>query len=181
MSAQHVTASLKKMSISGKSKTRKAAPADSWEDEADRDSDTETDGVGITTSPERPSPSNIQIAPPPPTPVSPSAGRERGLHHPAFSPLSFPVAFEGANTPDQTRPRTGTEGGEDKRPEKTTAVAARLIAAGLGQRAPKRTQEQREYDQAMRIQEKKKRDQAREEEERKKREKEAAQKAIWHD
>ena len=37
----------------------------------------------------------------------------------------------------------------DKRPEKTTAVAGRMIAAGLGVRAPMRTDEVREFDKAM--------------------------------
>jgi hypothetical protein len=56
-----------------------------------------------------------------------------------------------------------------------------LIAAGIGQKAPKRTKEQREYDQALKIQEKKKRDQAKEEEERKKQEKEKALRDVWGD
>ena len=58
-------------------------------------------------------------------------------------------------------------------------MASRLIAAGIGQKAPKRTKEQREYDDAMKMQEKKKRDQAKEAEERKKKEKEKAIRDAW--
>lgn len=69
----------------------------------------------------------------------------------------------------------------EKRPEKTTSTAARLIAAGLGQRAPKRTEEERKYDQAMKVQEKKKRDAAKAEEQKKKDELEKARQSIWED
>jgi hypothetical protein len=69
----------------------------------------------------------------------------------------------------------------DKRPEKTTSTAARLIAAGLGQRAPKRTEDERKYDQAMRVQEKKKRDAAKAEEQKKKDDLEKAKQSIWED
>lgn len=72
-------------------------------------------------------------------------------------------------------------GGGDKRPEKSTAVASRLIAAGIGQSAPKRTKEQRDYDRALKLQEKKRRDQAKEDEIRKQKEKEKALKDVWGD
>lgn len=61
------------------------------------------------------------------------------------------------------------------------STASRLIAAGIGQKAPRRTEEQRKYDQAMKVQEKKKRDAAREAEERQKKELEQAKKAMWDD
>jgi hypothetical protein len=69
----------------------------------------------------------------------------------------------------------------DKRPEKTTAVAGRMIAAGLGVRAPKRTDEEKEYDKAMREKERKKRTEEKERERREKEETEARKKAIWND
>ena len=65
----------------------------------------------------------------------------------------------------------------ERRPDKTTSVAARLIAGGLGVRAPKRTEEQREYDKAMREKEKKKRD----EERQAKVDEEKAKKSVWED
>ena len=79
----------------------------------------------------------------------------------------------------QASPRSATD--PNKRPEKTTSTAARLIAAGLGQRAPRRTEEERKYDQAMRVQEKKKRDAAKAEEQKKKDDLEKAKKSIWED
>lgn len=85
----------------------------------------------------------------------------------------------GRSTPPSRRGGDGEQ--SDKRPEKTTATAARLIAAGLGQRAPRRTEEERKYDQAMKVQEKKRRDAAKAEEERKKAELEQAKKSIWED
>lgn len=92
-----------------------------------------------------------------------------------FAAMNFDGAF------DNTTASRSSNTSEERRPDKTTSVASRMIAAGIGQKAPKRTQEQREYDQAMKIQEKKKREQAKEEEERKKREKARAQAAIWDD
>ena len=85
----------------------------------------------------------------------------------------------GSAARSQPSPRTAAD--PDKRPEKTTSTAARLIAAGLGQRAPRRTEEERKYDQAMKMQEKKRRDAAKAEEQRKKDELEKAKKSIWED
>jgi hypothetical protein len=81
----------------------------------------------------------------------------------------------------RSQPSARGAGEPDKRPEKTTSTAARLIAAGLGQRAPRRTEEERKYDQAMRVQEKKKRDAAKAEEQKKKEDLEKAKKSIWED
>jgi hypothetical protein len=85
----------------------------------------------------------------------------------------------GSATRSQAPPRNAAD--PDKRPEKTTSTAARLIAAGLGQRAPRRTEEERKYDQAMKVQEKKKRDAAKAEEQKKKDDLEKAKKSIWED
>lgn len=69
----------------------------------------------------------------------------------------------------------------EKRPEKTTAVAGRLIAGALGVRAPKRTDEEKEYDRVMREKERKRRTEEKERERREKEETEARKKAIWDD
>lgn len=81
---------------------------------------------------------------------------------------------------DGPTPRSGA-GGPDKRPEKTTAVAGRLIAGALGVRAPKRTDEEREYDRAMREKERKRRNEEREREKREAEAREARKKAVWDD
>jgi hypothetical protein len=56
-------------------------------------------------------------------------------------------------------------------------VAARLIAGGLGVRAPKRTEEQREYDKALKEKEKRKR----EDEKKAKEDEEKAKRSVWED
>lgn len=68
-----------------------------------------------------------------------------------------------------------------KRPDKTTAVAGRLIAAGLGVRAPRRTEEEREYDKAMREQQRKKREEERQREKAEQEAVEKRKKAMWDD
>jgi len=82
-----------------------------------------------------------------------------------------------------SRSRGGGGGGNDsssqRRPEKTDAVARRLIAGALGVRAPRKTEEEREYEKATKEKERKRRD---EERERQRQEKEAAAKereSMW--
>jgi hypothetical protein len=148
--------------------------ADSWDLEG---SDTETDEpsvaskssphdsldpISTVTSNEL---NELSPHPPPPTPASPT-------------PFDFPD-----NTPygGAVRGRGDSKGGLDKRPEKTTAVAGRLIAGALGVRAPKRTDEEREFDRVMREKERKRRAEEKEREKREKEETEARKKAIWDD
>lgn len=161
-------------------------PLDSWEDDSGSATETETDPkspLQPTSSSTSTSASDIP-SPPPPTPISPSAASARNTStsstHTTLPPQGYDSASNsssGASTPAHR----AAAGGEDKRPEKSTAVASRLIAAGLGQKAPKRTKEQREYDQAMKVQEKRKRDAVREEERRREQEKERAKRDMWGD
>jgi hypothetical protein len=100
----------------------------------------------------------ISPHPPPPTPASP----------PPFGfPDNVPAPRRAANP--------------DKRPEKTTAVAGRLIAGALGVRAPKRTEEEREFDRAVREKEKRRRAEEKGREEREREEVERRKKAVWED
>lgn len=78
------------------------------------------------------------------------------------------------------RART-TSGEATARPEKTTQTAARMIAGALGVRAPKRTEEQRKYDKAVRENERKRREREREEEVEKERRREEARRGVWED
>ncbi|KAF2484377.1 hypothetical protein BDY17DRAFT_323234 [Neohortaea acidophila] len=169
--SQNLHSSLGKLQLSPSSKGTptfpKNEPVDSWEDEADNDSspdEGQRTPIHADTSP----------GPPPPTPSSPSMLSPHRLDSPyqSFPAYGLDAALEGRSI------RRDVDS-EERRPEKSTAVASRLIAAGIGQKAPRRTQEQREYDQAMKVQEKKRRDQAREEEERKKREREKAIRDAW--
>jgi hypothetical protein len=106
--------------------------------------------------------------PPPPTPASPT-------------PFEFPDNAPYGATRSRGDSEAGRTGGLDKRPEKTTAVAGRLIAGALGVRAPKRTDEEKEYDKAMREKERKRRTEEKERERREKEETEARKKAVWDD
>ncbi|KAK3672312.1 hypothetical protein LTR78_007852 [Recurvomyces mirabilis] len=176
-SAKTISTSLKKLDISSKSKQEE--PADSWD--AEEDSDTDEDDSGNAT-PVRPTSSSDYPGAPPPTPSSPSFSSGKtalGAPYQTFPPYGFQAYGDAESAAPARGARTADE--DERRPEKSTAVASRLIAAGIGQKAPRRTKEQREYDQAMKMQEKKKRDQAKAEEERKKSEAVRAKQAVWDD
>lgn len=152
--------------------------ADSWDDEASG-SDTETDepSTAAGNKPTSPRDSLDPIStvpsnegaptPPPPTPASPT-------------PFDFPDNTPYGSIDGGVKGR-GASNAPDKRPEKTTAVAGRLIAGALGVRAPKRTEEEREYDRAMREKERKRRTEEKEREKREAEEREARKKAVWDD
>ncbi|KAF1846625.1 uncharacterized protein K460DRAFT_395976 [Cucurbitaria berberidis CBS 394.84] len=145
--------------------------ADSW-DEEPSGSDTETEEAPKASSASAHGPLEPLSAvasldfppnPPPPTPASP----------PSFD---FPD-----NAPFNARGRgdSGVGRSLDRRPDKTTAVAGRLIAGALGVRAPKRTDEEREYDRVTKEKERKRRAEEKERESREAEEREARKKAIW--
>jgi len=175
-----VTTSLSKLQISPPSSTSKPSNstevADSWENDlGGSDTETEDASTSSTTKPLgiRKSTSGTSTdypAAPPPTPASPS-GRFSYDDDPPFahpSQLAHSRDSSGSNSPT-------------RRPEKTTAVAGRLIAGALGVRAPKRTEEQRAYDKAIREKEMRRRQKEKEEAERKKMESEKAKKSVWED
>lgn len=167
-------------------KSLKAAQvvADSWEDE-DVESDTENNSNDDTQQPLPLSPSLDSESPqihgsgfaaPPPTPSSPSynnSSSNTGAQLP-WQPLAAGMAASPPGSP------VGGEGGL-RRPEKTDAVARRLIAGALGVRAPRPTEEQRAYDRAVREKERRRREEEREAERRRKEEAERAKAAIWDD
>ncbi|KAH8808392.1 hypothetical protein F5884DRAFT_900634 [Xylogone sp. PMI_703] len=157
--------SLDKLSIekpNQKSSKKKQPVADSWEDE-DLSSGEETDKA--------PSPQQTSAFPnaPPPTPISPTISQA--------SPESFtnPYGYDIDGAPGTRQERS------DSRPEKTDAVARRLIAGALGVRAPKKTEEQRAYDRAVREKEMKKRNQEKEAAAKAQEEAEKAKAAMWED
>jgi hypothetical protein len=78
--------------------------------------------------------------------------------------------------------RTARGGGaDDRRPEKTDAVAKRMIAGALGVRAPKKTEEQKEYERAVREKERRRKEREGEERRREEEERERARKSVWSD
>ncbi|PYI12538.1 hypothetical protein BO78DRAFT_392378 [Aspergillus sclerotiicarbonarius CBS 121057] len=133
--------------------------ADSWEDEVDS---TASSATGSATA----SPS-IRYAEgpldPPPTPISPQT---------TASQQSWPTYGNAASAPRSRSPAS-------RRPEKQTAVAGRMIAGALGIRAPKRTEEQRAYDRAVKEQEIRRRNREKEEAEKVRQEEEKAKMAVW--
>ena len=72
-------------------------------------------------------------------------------------------------------------GNADKRPEKSSTTANRMIAGALGVKGPKMTEEQRKYERAVREKERKRIENEREEVRRKEREANEAKKAVWDD
>ncbi|KAI9763346.1 MAG: hypothetical protein M1835_007863 [Candelina submexicana] len=106
---------------------------------------------------------------PPPTPSSPTT--------------RFSYKWDDATVIDH---KVGRKRGEDHskmsaRPEKQTAVAGRMIASALGVRAPKKTEEQRAYEKAVKEKEIKRRNQQREDQSKAKEDAERARTAVWED
>lgn len=154
----------------GKSKSKKAAPvADSWEDE-DVDSEPEVASPSVEREAKV---DGSGFAAPPPTPSSPSYNTGAAPPWQAISGGS-PTSFSAPASP-------GIEASGARRPEKTDAVARRMIASALGVRAPRPTEEQRAYDRAVREKERKRREEEREAEKRRLEEAERAKAAIWED
>jgi len=114
-------------------------------------------------------PSATYPSAPPPTPISPSA---------SFPKDTFvnPYGYTTEAISD-----TKSERRDDRRPDKTDAVARRLIAGALGVKAPKRTEEQKAYDKALKEKEIKRRNADKAEALRKMQEAERARAAVWSD
>lgn len=151
--------------------TKKTPIADSWEEDSSGD---DNDGG--------------ERKPPPPrsssrTPISPSA--------PPATPTAAPSTSSASSIAERFgdwSPSAAASGGEarraagpERRQEKTDAVARRMIAGALGVRAPKKTEEQRAYDRALREKEMRRRNQEKEDEVRRKEEAERARAAVWED
>jgi hypothetical protein len=110
--------------------------------------------------------------------MSPVAAARRPFSPAALAGPGFTIPpFDGASDHSQSL----SSGGPSKRPEKTDAVARRMIAASLGLRAPKLTDEQRAYDKAVREKEKKRKEEEKEKERQREEEAAKARQAIWDD
>ncbi|OKL59791.1 hypothetical protein UA08_04523 [Talaromyces atroroseus] len=149
----------------GKKKTKKKEiVADSWEDEmssSEAEPESEKEDERVTTA--KPG-------------VSSLASKSEG----PLAPPPTPAPNTYYNTsPHPTATATSDRSTRTVRPEKQTAVASRMIAGALGIRAPKRTEEQRAYDRAMKEKEMKRRNREKEEEAKAKQEEERAKAAVW--
>ncbi|KAI0458733.1 hypothetical protein F5B21DRAFT_404530 [Xylaria acuta] len=158
-----------------KPKPKKKAVAESWEDEESSASEAEAEPPTPSTQPDGSSQGGV--AAPPPTPISPSYGR----HGPNGNTSNNAPWLASSGTDGDHGYRDAQSDGAARRPEKTDAVARRMIASALGVRAPKATEEQRAYDRAVREKERKKREEEREAERRRQEEAEKAKAAMWDD
>jgi len=169
-----VDTSLSKLSISPESppKKNKAASnyvADSWETasiSSDEEAACGNDDCGTAMPP------RDAAEPPPPTPATPSF---HAHSTPYGNPMQLASGSLGSPAMSPTAGRTAEL--PEKRPEKTTATAARMIAGALGVKAPKKGDGMRKYEAAIKDKERRRVEsekERREEAERKKRE-------MWED
>ncbi|KAH7150074.1 hypothetical protein B0J13DRAFT_549493 [Dactylonectria estremocensis] len=156
--------SLNKPKVAAKptKKKLKEVVADSWEDEDL--SDSEPEPAPKADEEERQDDDIV------PTPKQP----------PASSSTHFsPVGSSWSTEQDASVSRGSAD--SSRRPEKTDAVARRMIVAGLGLKAPKLTEEQRAYQRSVREQEKKRREQEKAAEQKAKEDAEKAKASVWED
>lgn len=172
------TTSSAKGSKEKKGSKKKAAVADSWEDEVsdeeEESSTTETEKENDWKAKLKSSLATTKTEGPLAPPSTPST-------HYDGDDYDLPQWGRVSTTTNTTSP---TASGRDRdgaraRPEKQTAVASRLIAGALGIRAPKRTEEQRAYDRAVKEKEIKRRNREKEEEAKARQEDEHAKAAVW--
>ncbi|KAK4942393.1 hypothetical protein LTR10_017840 [Elasticomyces elasticus] len=164
-----------------KNSSKKEEVVDSWEDEDDLTSpldgnETPTEGPGPSLRPIKSS--DPALKPPPPTPISPQGP---GGQYIDWAPAQV---LGGGRPRTQSPSATSTQTDADRererrRPEKTTATASRMIAAGLGVKVPKKTEEQRQYDRAIREQEIRRKNKEKEDRERQKEVDEKLKTEMW--
>ena len=151
---------------------------DSWQDDNSDDSSndqTPVEGPGPSLKPVKSS--DPALGPPPPTPISAGGGeyvdwspaQVLGGGRPSTRPYSPPTTSSPHTDSDRDR----------RRPEKTTATASRMIAAGLGVKPQRKTEEQKQYDRAVKEQEIKRRNRDREDKEREREDEEKVKAAVW--
>jgi hypothetical protein len=147
-----------------KSTGKKKGIVESWEDELSSGEETETVADEAKT--------NYPSAPPP-TPVSPTTPFK--FQEDAFTVPYSPGVYIQSSSAVESSPRS------NHRPEKTDAVAKRMVAQALGVRTPKKTPEQKEYERAMKEKEAKRRDREKEIQAKEKEDIDRAKAAIWED
>lgn len=150
------------------SKTLKASAlkdevADSWEDEALSDSAPEDEQKYEQQQPPKKASEEARL---PQRTVSPKA------------PPPTPVSAR-ANTPDWDSQGFSDFRHKRRRPEKSAAVAGRLIAGALGVKVPKKTDEQRTYERSVKEQELRRRNREKEQREKERLEDEKAKASVW--
>lgn len=146
--------SLQTPSTKKAAKSKKEEVVDSWEEEdISSGSDTETEA-------ETQKGHSQGTAAPPPTPISPT---------------------QYDQDPSNSYRTVSDSPSSSARPEKTDAVARRMIAGALGLKAPKLTEEQKAYQAAIKEKERKRREEQKAAERAKEEEAAKARAAIWDD
>lgn len=157
--------------------------ADSWEDEADSASEPDKhDTPTTTTSTEKKKLGKQE--------QQQQEEKEEEEEEEPFDPLptrkssqtasDTPIPTYGNPSPSTAAsPRSPRD--PSRRPEKQTAVAGRMIAGALGIRAPKRTEEQRAYDRAVKEQEIRRKNREKKEATKAREAEERAKAAVWDD
>lgn len=173
------------LNLKNAKKPKEPIVADSWEDEADSASEPDQHDIPTTTTSteekklgkqeqhkqeEKEEEEEEEEEPfdPPPT------------RKPSQTASDTPIPTYGNPSPS-TAASSRSPRDPSRRPEKQTAVAGRMIAGALGMRAPKRTEEQRAYDRAVKEQEVKRKDREKEEAAKACEDEERAKTAVWDD
>lgn len=146
--------------------------ADSWEEE---EASSEPDPLKSTHTTVK---QTSETAPVPKSSYVPPHLKYRSA---APSPPSRSITPPSRSSTPSSGTTPSSTASSERRPEKTNAVAHRLIAGALGVKIPRRTEEQRAYDKAMREQERRKRDQEREAKKKAEEDAARAKAAIWDD
>lgn len=148
-------------------KVKKEEVADSWEDEdVDSDTETETETEWRGAKPSEGHPQGTSA--PPPTPITPSHyNQDEYDQAPAMGSAYRAASLDTTN--------------QSNRPEKTDAVARRMIAGALGLKAPKLTDEQKAYQAAIKDKERKRREDLKAAEKAREEAAAKARAAMWED
>lgn len=138
--------------------------ADSWEDDEGASSSASSDLDTATQT----RLSSASMAPPP-TPISPS-GRSGDIRR------GFPPTYNSPSSGSAAEAQLPSS-----RPEKSAAVAGRMIAGALGVKAPRKTEEARAYERAVRQKQLEKNSRDREERRKEEERRQHALKQVWED
>lgn len=157
---RRLSINLQSLEISNRSQTNNIV-AESWEDEKILSEE----DLQCPFSPQQPA--TFPVAPPP-TPISPST---------RFAHQNFenPFEYNKDRAVDVRSERKST------RPDKTDAIAKRLISGALNIRPPKKTEEQKAYEEAMKEKEINRRNKEKQTLIKAQEDIERAKQAIWND
>lgn len=191
-SAERLTSALSGLKVSTNNPTNKTSAkaskneevVESWDDEDNEEAVDEASSLPDVPSKHKRNPSDYPNAPPPtPATTSPTMSAQAAQSFQGIDSAfdDVPITPQTSRTTPASTRRNDSAAGEEKRPEKSTAVASRLIAAGLGVKAPKRTEEQRAYDKAMREQERKRKEKEIQDRKKAEENREKAKRSMWED